>query len=324
MAYEDVGGIDVVHLVVSQAPTSGGSYGSTIHLRATITGAANLTVTDTTTVIATSTACAIDGPSIAVASDGHVHDATGRDDSHGTLLADMDIYTASPVDDGGSPWNPSFTHTGTTSSPRGRPRPTSSWRSARGVTSSVPGRNLGDYMVYAGMSWQKTTGGVWPSVTTPAGEVFPVPDGGATALGFDNWSLCRLSDTEIHALGHLNASSGGATFQHSTYDGTSWQQGQPTPPFLQSPDDDGLVLVSGANPAQGMLAFAVSPDHTDALRREVGCRHVAPRVVAILLGRLRLQPRGLRLRQHASDGLLDRHREHADRGRRRLGAPAVR
>jgi hypothetical protein len=261
VAYDDLGGTDIVHVVVSELMASP----TTVHLRATITGARDagqLALTSTATEVTNGTPCAVDGPATVIGSDGHVFDATGFPNNHGTNC-DLNVYQSNLVDTAAGPWNATFTQTGYYVVSPGE---TSAHQlipfAANGQVGGAYANGEGD--VYAQVSWARTLAGspdVWPNVA--AQDIFP-PEAGAAGSGegYDDWALCRFGDTDVHALRHVsNSALDVSTFEHAGYDGTQWAP-LAAPADVSSPFNGGLVLVSDTTPAHGMLLFVLGADRT--------------------------------------------------------------
>jgi hypothetical protein len=259
LAYANLGNTDVVHLVVSEAlPGDGGFFGETVHLRMAITGpagAGHLGNPTMTSFIVNGEGNDIDGPATVVTSTGVVVDATGRDNDEPTQ-GDMDIWQSSLPDEGGTSWSSVFTQKGY--------YPVSGETSAHQLIALSEGGVVGAWAddgneSYSRVSWQQSFSGLWNADPTSPGSIFAILDGGASVtVDYNSWSLCRLTDTEIHAMAHVSVGSGAPTsFAHAIFDGTTWQTA-PAPGDLTGDAFNGMVLVSDVDPTDGMLAVATS------------------------------------------------------------------
>jgi hypothetical protein len=249
VAYADIGGADVVHVIASLD-----SYAVT-HFRTRIVG--GTFTTPSTTVDVNGSSCQVDGPGTLVTANGHVFDVTGLDNSHGTYC-DMDLYSSSIVDDGGAGWNATFAQTGYYVTVPGT---TSAHQLVPLAANEVLGAYAnGEETVYEPISWAKTTGGLWPDAG--AASVFGALPGNYNGCGYDDWAICRQSDGEYHAVRHLTTTADHAdAFDHAIYDGgVAWSTGQIVPPVQQSPFNQGVVLVSDTNPAHGLLLAVLGID----------------------------------------------------------------
>jgi hypothetical protein len=259
------GSVDVVHLVVSEV-TPGYTPVGVAHLRAVITGtpgAGQLSLTDLTTEFSGGAPCRVDGPSTVVTADHYVFDANGVAHNYSNTECDMNIFASSAADNAGAgAWNATFQQTGYYIVVPGLTQ------AHQLITLSAPGQLAGAFAngnadPYTQVSFAKTVAGsayVWPDGS--AYDLFP-PGAGADGGGeaHDDWALCRLSDTDLHAIRHV-CNSGGAvnSFEHTAFDGTNWTPA-PVPAPLESPFDSGLVLVSDAA-ATAIVAFAIGSDRT--------------------------------------------------------------
>ena len=79
----------------------------------------------------------------------------------------------------------------------------------------------------------------------------------------DDWALCRVSDTEIHAVRHFvdSATQASLGFEHAIWNGSAWQAAA-APTQVPSPFNSGLVLLSDGTPAHGILAATLGEDGT--------------------------------------------------------------
>jgi hypothetical protein len=252
LAYGDLGGADVIHFILSQLSNS---Y-SVFHLRTTIEGGAFVHTTSVT-VLQNGDYCEPDGPVTMITPSGQVLDATGMD-SFGTHMTscDMDIYAASVTDMGGAAWNATFQETGYYVVSPGETSAHALLPLASGYLGAFAD---GTASLYGEVAWVMTDAGAWPDADSR--PIMGKTSGFSTAEGYDDWALCELSPTQIHAVRHLGNNGVTATsFEQATFDGTSWTTGVAAPTALVSPFNSGVVLLSGTDAGRGMLAAAIGSD----------------------------------------------------------------
>jgi hypothetical protein len=266
VAYANLATTDVVHLIVSEIVVSTGAA-SAIHLRTTIAGppgAGQLAVPQSIVEINPGEACSIDGPSTVVGTDGKVFDATGLSLAHPTQC-DQDIYQSSVSDDGGTgTWSATFSQTGYFVVSPGLTG------AHQLIAFAAPGAIGGAFangshfeQPYTGVSWSKTAGtDLWDAGPV---DVFPNNDAGVVTAseGLDDWSLCRIGDTEVHAVRHLTDSSfsTATSFQHAIYNGGTWVQQVNAPAGMTSMLNTGTVLVSNST-LGAVLAMVIGSDNS--------------------------------------------------------------
>jgi hypothetical protein len=272
LAYADLQGTDVVHLVANATSTIEPLV-ATKHVRATIAGGA-LMVTDQTVLPDTpdngsqSATCPTDAPSVTILPDGHVYDATAWT-AHPTIC-DTNVYVSAGVDTGAS-WTASFVHDGY-------------YISSPGFTYSHELRTLAD----AGIALA-----VWPDQDTAASTLFnsigwafsptfvldagapgtpgtsPDPtaeifQGTSSTMSSDDWSVCALGGSDVHVVRHtLSMVSGSVVqaFQEAVWDGARWSL-VPAAPSVRALSNTGVALVSGPDPTRGMLLAVLALDNT--------------------------------------------------------------
>jgi hypothetical protein len=246
-------GNDVVHLVASVNTTT------VLHLRMTLSDQHLQTASmNVSTLVTGGGGCAVDGPGTAVLDGGRVVDVTGwYIHSQPTTECDMDLYPATPLDVGGATWNGFFAQQGYYVTVPGETGGHQLVPLASGEAISAYANGNAGYFVR--VSYAKTSNGVWPDAGPQ--DIFPYPDSGDPSFGegYNEWALCRLSDSDIHALRHIQY---GYVFQHAVSDGGDvWVADASAPVSMYSPFNDGLVLVSDADPSHGMLAAIIGDDN---------------------------------------------------------------
>ena len=251
VAYADRNGRDVVHLSISLRPDKADFRH--YHARAAIDGAQlafegpdlldEVPANDDTLVP--------DGPSTAVASSGIVVDTSGL----------------SMKDDGGTGYGNEYAWR-STASDNGAPTWKAAWN-ARDIVEVVPlVSNARALVPFASDSvlamWEKAD--VEPNPTdvrfsrivgttwSASGNVF----GRSDPLDKNDWSVWRVTDTEVHAV---RRSLAGA-FDHRIFDGTKWQGGAQ---IARDPGvaGTGLVLVGRAG---GVTLVQIGSDAANSLR----------------------------------------------------------
>jgi len=273
VAYANLGGTDVVHIVVD---ASGPGY-MTLHIRAAITGGALSSATAIPLPNSTNGgACANDGPATTVTPAGLVYDVTAWN-NHGSdpmpTTCDTDIYLASGADLGTS-WNAgTFEYDG--------------------YYVSLPDINFAHDLVdmpEAGTvmllytDYDNAEPENSPTDFSSIGwALSPSFDGGAPDCGcgvdesapfelftssnqeasYDDWSACRLADTDIHVVRHVLTSTGTSVsaFQEDVYNGSTWQPTSNPPASSNGLSDTGVALVSGTDPTKGMLLVTLGNDY---------------------------------------------------------------
>ena len=271
VAYANLGGRDVVHIVANSVA---GTRYEAFHIRATIAGgtiAASTPValpdTDSAAGSPSGQTCPQAGPATVIAADGHVWDVTAWT-GHASTTCDTNVYV-SPGADTGTSWDPSpFAHDG--------------------YFVSVPSYAFGHDLV--SLPEAGVVMAVWPDEDNTAQTLFdsfgwalsPTFDGGGpgttgvlpdasaelfagtgAASSYDDWTTCRLTDTSVHVLRHVLAPAGStlSAFQEVVYDGAGWQSTAPAPPAVASLSNTGVVLVSDATPAHGILLATIGTDN---------------------------------------------------------------
>lgn len=266
VAYAEIGGAHVLHVLAEE--TNPSATGDAIHLRTTIAGGHFAAPTKYSLPgSGEDSACTTDGPSVIITADGHVLDGMGWI-THSTTFThcDMNVLESSGVDDG-------------TAFPGGF--------SLVGYSYSVPDYTYAHELVelpstgeiLAAFPDEDGTGDPQTEyalavVTSPfdasfnapaplTDELFFDPDGGPQAW-FGDWGLCRLTDANVYAVRHVFDVSGQTAndaFQALTFDGASWKPGavpQPSAGAL----NQGLAIVSGVDPAKGMILATIDANAT--------------------------------------------------------------
>jgi hypothetical protein len=263
VGYANIGGKDVVHIVVTDPGVS------VVHVRTTIDGG-HLTQPSVTTVVQSAQSCTMDSPFTLVTSAGEIFDVTGAALT-GTSTCGMDIFQAAATDDGGMSWKPSFP------TENGHYRTHPAGADSHELVLLGAGDVLGAYAngaaappqdsIYGSVSWARTSGGQWQG-TALAPAIFGELDEagvGSPPQGGNDWSLCALSDGNVHAVRHIIDADAAAyakanEFQQAVYgDGGTWQSESP-PSASECGVNEGLVLVSDKHYDHGMLAAVVGTD----------------------------------------------------------------
>jgi hypothetical protein len=277
VTYANLGGTDVVHVVANTQMASAIQY-ATLHLRATISGG-SLTQTQTVTLPDTTGngaagssagSCPQAGPATVVSADGHVYDVTAWT-GHPSTTCDTNVYRSSGSDVGTSWSGTSFAHDGYYVSV-----PTFAFSHdlvslpGAGVVMAVwPDEDNSAETLFDSFGWDLSSsfdgaGGPGSSGTFPtaSNEVFY---GAGTVASYDDWALCRLSDTDVHLVRHVVSAGGSAldAFEEARFDGAHWQVQASVPPAARGLSNTGVVLLSDPDPTHGMLLVTIGLD--DAL-----------------------------------------------------------
>jgi hypothetical protein len=272
VAYANVAKQDVIHIVVNAITSS--QETQAFHLRATITAGdltASLPVAHPDSDNGGG-ACFQDGPATVIASDGLVYDVTAWTiHAAESTSCDTNIYlspgteTGTSFGDGGA-----FTHDGYYVSVPSLAfsHDVVSLPEAGVVLVAYPDEdNSGTYdfdsigwalstAFDAGMGAPNTTGVVEPATS----ELF---NGTGATAEYDDWSVCRVTDTSIHVVSHVASTTTTVSgFQELVYDGTTWQPSGIPPAAVTSGKNTGVALVADGNPADGVLAVTVGTDNT--------------------------------------------------------------
>jgi hypothetical protein len=274
VAYANLGGTDVVHLVINATLTGGRT--ATVHVRATIAGGhatfslpAMLPDTDSQTSGNGAGTCPYDAPSVTVLPSGRIYDVTAWT-IHPSTTCDTNIYVTSNLDVGGTGfWAPSFAHDGYYVSV-----PSYAYShelvalpDAGQVLAAYPDNDNTDIHQFDGVGWALSSTLVFDAgapgttgiVESAATEVF-VTNG--THMSENDWAMCRLTDATVHLVRHVT-DPGGSTvtaFEESYFDGSQWL-GTVAPPSTQSRSNTGVVLLSKKDPALGMLLVTIGSDN---------------------------------------------------------------
>lgn len=265
VAYAHIGDADVVHIVADVALPN---IFETVHVRTTIdsnslTQPSIVQFPNTTNA----NACPDDGPSTLVTADGHVLDVTAWTLRQGTSC-DSNIYRSATADDGVS-FAADFALAGYYISVPG-------YTHSHDLIELSPNRVLGawpdqdiqqgqDQALYRSVGWDLSDtfaasedGGVKQA---PSAEVFFAQDGGVATSGDNDWSLCRLSSTDVWAIRHVTKADGGTgDFEAMRFDGASWHPA-PAPHLAASNLNAGLVLLSDTLDTDGLLAATLTSDN---------------------------------------------------------------
>jgi hypothetical protein len=225
VAYADRGGRDVLHFSISLRPSA--SDFRHYHARASVAGAALTFVAPAQLdrVPANDDTLVPDGPATAVTSSGIVVDTSGysmKDDA-GTGYGNEYAWRSTTSDDGTAGWSAAWV----TLVPMASDAVLAVWE--KGDVEPNP----------TDLHFARLVGSSW---TTPDG-VFSRAD----PLDKNDWSVWRVSDTEIHAVRRGLAGA----FEHRIFDGTSWQNGAA---IAQDPGAAGTGLVLVATGAGVLLA----------------------------------------------------------------------
>jgi hypothetical protein len=273
LAYANIGGKDVVHIVID---ASGSGY-MTFHVRAQITGGA--LSSGPPIALATSTnggPCTYDGPATTITPQGLVYDVTGWNDHEGDgTNCDTDVYVAARADLGTTSWDAgTFEYDGYYVSQPGLAfaHDLLDMPEAGAVLLLYPdwdnsGTESSD-SVFESIGWGLSTGfyGGVPGdedagVYEP--ELSELFGNAGQEASYNDWTACRLSDTDIHLVRHvLNvAGTSNSLFEEDVYNGSTWQPTSTPPPASTSLSDTGVVLVSGTDPTKGMLLVTIGNDY---------------------------------------------------------------
>jgi hypothetical protein len=273
VAYANRANVDVFHLV---ANAKSGSRTAALHIRATLdagalTASAPSILPDTDTASGANSPgdCPQEGPTTLVTGDGRVFDVTAWMDHTGpTTWCDTNIYLA-PGTENGTSWNSAaFTHDGyfIVVPGLGYAHALVDLPQAGNVLALWPDEDTTSLPTYNGVGWalSPTFDGGAPGTPGIVGSNELFADSG-TIASYNDWSVCRLSDTDVHVIRHVmtDAGLGGGTdsFQEMVFDGGTWQA-VPPPPSVAGAWNSGLVLLSDLDPADGLLMVTLGSDHT--------------------------------------------------------------
>jgi hypothetical protein len=275
VAYGNLGGTDVVHIVANSVAS--GRY-TAFHIRATIQGGAltaalpvALPDTDSNTSSGSSGgSCPQAGPATIIASDGHVYDVTAWTGHPAeSTTCDTNIYLSPGVDTGAS-WNPgAFSHDGYfVSVPKYAFAHDLVDLPEAGVVLAVwPDEDNSGVTEFDSIDWALSPsfagGGPGMTGTYPVAsdELFA---GLGTTASYDDWSMCRLTDTDVHVMRHVTSAAGNSVgaFQEVVYNGSTWQAPASVPAAVSGLTNTGVVLLSDANPADGLLLVTIGIDNS--------------------------------------------------------------
>jgi hypothetical protein len=272
VAYANLGGTDVVHIAANCV--NAGNYAA-FHLRATI--AAGMLTAGAPVVLphtdsngdagSSAGTCPQAGPATVVAADGHVFDVTAWT-GHPSTTCDTNIYR-SPAVDTGATWDPSpFTHDGYyVSVPSYAYSHDLVSLPEAGVVMAVwPDEDNQGLTLFDSFGWalSPSFAGGGPGTTgvnpDPTKELF---NGTSATSSYNDWSVCRLADTDVHVVRHVTAPAGNSVsaFEEVVYNGATWQTTAPPPPAVTSLANDGVVLVGDGTAAHGMLLVTIGIDN---------------------------------------------------------------
>jgi hypothetical protein len=260
----------VVHIVANSVASS--RY-TTFHIRATISvgtisGSTPVALPDTDTNTAqgsSGSTCPQDGPATIITADGHVWDVTAwTGHPSQSTTCDTNIYV-SPGTDTGAAWDASaFLHDGYFVS-----APSFAYSHALiglpdsgTVLALFPDQDNSSETEFDSVGWalSPTFDGLGgpSSAGVRQDEADELFGGLGTTASYNDWTACRLTDTNVHLVRHVNSESG---FQEVVYGGSSWQATAAVPAPVSSQENTGVVLVSGEDPAAGLLLATLGSDN---------------------------------------------------------------
>jgi hypothetical protein len=303
VAYADLGGTDVVHIVANSvtSPDSAEAY-TTFHIRATI-HAGKITSSDPFPLPDTAavdhpgwtggSTCPEAGPATIVQANGYVWDVTAWT-GHLLSTCDTNIYL-SPAPDTGTTWSAApFNHDGYFDSV-----PSYNWSH---TLIDIPDANLilalwtdedqTSWKEFDSIDWAFSSsfdGGGGPNSTPVLPDASAELFAGTMAhASYDDWTACRIADGSIHVVRHVTDPSSENTavalFEEETLPvGATWQATAFPPMTLTSYSNTGVVLLSDANPADGLLMGVIGTDNAvNIFKRTVGGWSASP--VAVIPG----------------------------------------
>jgi len=273
VAYANLGGTDVVHLVADA--TNAGNY-STLHLRATIAGGA-LTASAASVLPDTTNggSCPNDGPATAIAPGGQVYDVTAWAlHSAESTTCDTNIYRSPTVDTGATWGTGTFWHDGYYVSV-----PTFAFShdlltlpDAGAVMLLYPDEDNDSTDEFFAIGWDLSSSfaidagapGTTGEVEDAATELFA---SAGKQSSWDDWSACNLGGTNVHVVRHVLGSTDVGEFEEEIYQGAGWQAAASAPPTSASVSNTGVVLLSNASASNGMLLVTLGIDGSLNLAR---------------------------------------------------------
>jgi hypothetical protein len=267
VAYANLGGTDVVHLVANTTPNGGGF--NTVDIRATIAGGMiRAALPESVPNANQGGGCPQDGPQVLVLPDGHLYDVTAWV-PHPSTGCDTNIFVSTNVDTGGTTFNPAFLQVGYFVSV-----PTFAFAhdllslpDAGLLMALWPDDDNSAVTTFDSIGWALSTSFMASGVDASSGTVLNAAAeifyGAGGVASYDDWTACRLADNDVHVVRHVTVSPATAAemFQEQVYDGNTWLQGG-IPPMFESVSNTGVVLLSDANPAHGMLLVALGADNS--------------------------------------------------------------
>jgi hypothetical protein len=272
VSYANLGGSDVVHIVADTLPTAGGFLA--VDIRAVIAGGmitAALPVTLPNTIAGGG--CNVDGPQVVVTPAGHVYDVSAWV-PHPSTGCDTNIFVSTNADPGGSSFVPTYLQEGYYVSVPDLTvaHDLVSLPDAGLVLALWADNDMSAATSFYSIGWDLSSSFLDAGVDANAGTF---PDAGAELFAgaggqasYDEWTACRLTDGNVHLVRHVTMSPATTPdiFQEQVYNGASWSQGG-VPPMVSSGSNTGVVLVSGANPANGMLLASIASDNSIQLAK---------------------------------------------------------
>ncbi|HEY2510895.1 MAG TPA: hypothetical protein VGI39_08565 [Polyangiaceae bacterium] len=262
LAYAEINGTHVLHVLVEEIATGGTGNGAPQHLRTTITGGHFSAPTYYSLPNGgENTSCDTDGPSVLITADHRVYDATGWIQHNGTNC-DLNVLGAAGVDDGKSftgvfsLWGyevslPGYTYTHDLVELPSLGKILGAYPDQDSSGATPDDQSCAALAIVPSNEWDASYGAGAPA----ADEIW---SGSNQQSWYVDWGLCRLSDTEVHAIRHVYPGTGTTTsaFQAQRYNGTAWAtEGLPVP--STSDFATGLAVVSGLDPSKGMVLATI-------------------------------------------------------------------
>jgi hypothetical protein len=249
VAYRDVEGHDVVHLVIGQRLGAGDRR--LYHARATINGAVIEfeQPQERSLVVALSPSLDPDGPVTSIGSDGHVVDLTSWVEHDGVTGDMYAIRSVSP--DTGANWDGAWQdHVALEIVPFAI--------NAHGVANMKDGQVLAlwEDAVAEGratnLRWSLGGAGPWSG---PPAPVFTSP----YQQSANDWAVLALTPSDVHAVRRV---ASGDTYEHRRFDGLGWRDGQAIPAL---PGKAGYGVFLAADGAEVGL-FSIADDAANSVQ----------------------------------------------------------
>jgi hypothetical protein len=208
--------------------------------------------------------CDPDGNDVAIASDGHVFVATAWYSFEGDGTCDSNFARSNAVDDG-TTWNGDagfgvqhFTVPGIANARQIGAMTNGGLFAAWEEADNEPPSNV-RWAFYSGGSWT-------PSVYYEAKWALFPDETPPTVQGTNDWSICRVDDTVLHAIRRKHAGDAGSgddsVFQHYSFSGSAWVQRATVTPERGVQDTGVVLLRKGSN----LLAAAIADDAPQSVR----------------------------------------------------------